>query len=127
MLWAVTSGMLWLERRVVESLVQSSDPDRRAAITEYVEGALKDMPEPIRAGVAGESLLLGAWPALRNTVGRFGDAELAAQVGRWEQSPIGLLRQYVRALHSLVLFAEHEMATGDGLVTGPTRFAKVQP
>jgi hypothetical protein len=119
--------MLWLERRVVDSLVQASDPDRRVAITEYVEGALRDMPEPIRAGVAGESLLLGAWPALRNAVGRFDDAQLAAQVERWEQSPIGLLRQYVRALHSLVLFAEYEMATGDGLAAGPNNVAKVQP
>lgn len=107
--------MLWLERRVVDTLVHASDPARRAAIIEYVEGALQDMPEVIRAGVAGESLLLGALPALRNAAGRLSPAQLEAQIERWEHSSIGLLRQYVRALHSLVLFAEHEMATGDGL------------
>ncbi len=111
--------MLWLERRVVDSLIEASDPDRRAAITEYVEGSLGEVPELIRAGVAGESLILGAWPALRSAVGRFDAADLAAQIERWEHSPIGLLRQYVRVLHSLVLFAEHEFATGDGLAANP--------
>ncbi len=111
--------MLWLERRVVDALVQASDQDRRAAITTYVEETLRDMPETIRAGVAAESLLLGAWPALRNAVGRLDAEQLTAQVDRWEHSRIGLLRQYVRALHSLVLFAEHEMATGDGLPASP--------
>ncbi len=107
--------MLWLERRVVGALVQASDPDRRAAIVDYVEDALRDMPETIRVGIAGESLLLGAWPAVCNAAGRLDQAELMARVDRWEHSRIGLLRQYVRVLHSLVLFAEHEMATGDGL------------
>ena len=106
--------MLWLERRVVDTLVQGSDHERREAITAYVEGSLRVMQEPIRAGVAAESLLLGVWPALRNAVGQLNHEQLLAQIGRWEHSRIGLLRQYVRALHSLVLFAEHEFATGDG-------------
>ncbi len=105
--------MLWLERRVVDTLVQARTGDRRAEITTYVDEALKVMPEPIRAGVAAESLLLGAWPALRHLFGRLEEAQLHEQVTRWENSRIGLLRQYVRALHSLVLFAEYELATGD--------------
>jgi hypothetical protein len=106
--------MLWLERRVVDTLVQASEPDHRATITEYVEASLRVMQEPIRAGVAAESLLLGVWPALRNAVGELDHEQLLAQVERWEHSRIGLLRQYVRVLQSLVLFAEHELATGDG-------------
>ncbi len=105
--------MLWLERRVVDALVQAADDDRREAITEYVEGALQVMPEPIRAGVAAESLVLGAWPALRLAFGKLDQAQLDAQVARWEHSRVGLIRQYVRALHSLVIFAEQELATGD--------------
>lgn len=119
--------MLWLERRVVDALVQASDGDRRAAVTAYVEGALADMADPIRAGVAAESLLLGAWPAIRSACGRLDDAQLDAQVARWEHSRVGLLRQYVRALHSLVLFAEHEMETGDGLTPAETALATVHP
>ena len=107
--------MLWLERRVVDTLVQAPEADRRAAITAYVDGALKVMPEAIRAGVAAESLLLGAWPALRTSVGRLDEAGFEAQVARWEHSRVGLIRQYVRALHSLVLFAELEMAAGESL------------
>lgn len=111
---------------MVETLIQASDADRRAAITSYVEETLRDMPEAIRAGVAAESLLLGAWPALRSAAGRLDEAQVAAQVGRWEHSKIGLLRQYVRALHGIVLFAEHEMATGDGMVR-PAPAVSVQP
>lgn len=107
--------MLWLERRVVDTLVQASDRDRRAAIVAYVDDALKVMPELIRAGVAAESLLLGAWPALRHAAGRLNARQLETQVDRWEHSNVGLIRQYVRALHSLVLFAEHELATGDAI------------
>jgi hypothetical protein len=107
--------MLWLERRVVANLVEASDPVHRAAITAYVDDSLHEMPEFIRAGVAGESLLLGAVPALRSAMGRLDADQFTAQIHRWEHSSIGLLRQYVRALQSLVLFAEHEFATGDGL------------
>ena len=62
---------------------------------------------------------------MRSAFGRLDDAQLEAQVDRWEHSQIGLLRQYVRALHSLVLFAEHEMAMGDGLTPAELTAATV--
>ena len=46
--------MLWLERRVVDSLVHELDDERRAAVIAYVDSALKVMADPIGTGVAAE-------------------------------------------------------------------------
>ena len=95
--------MLWFERHVVASLTETSDPGQRAAIASFVDGTLAAMPEHLRAGVAVESVALGAWSRLR----RSRPDDLVASLGR---SPVGLLRQYERLLSSLVLFAENELA-----------------
>lgn len=87
----------------------SLDEEARAAIASYVDGTLRSMPEHLRAGVAAESLLLGAWSRLEHTRGRLDDARLRARVQRWKNSRVDLIRQYVRLLESLVLFAEHEL------------------
>lgn len=95
------------ERRIMSSMVSEADPQQRAAITTYVDGALRALPEHIRVGVAAESVLLRGWAAGRRIVTRrkeSGDELL----DRLERSPIGLVRQYPRLLRSLVLFAEQE-------------------
>jgi hypothetical protein len=51
--------MLWLEREVVASLSADVDPAGRAAIEAYVEGVLRDKPDHLRMGVAGEAVVLG--------------------------------------------------------------------
>jgi hypothetical protein len=65
--------------------------------------------------VAGESVLLGGYVALLRRTGRLapGDREgLVRLIARWESSPVGLLRSYVRAMKSLVVMAEHEIVPG---------------
>jgi hypothetical protein len=105
--------MLWFERRVVTTLVRDLDQQRRSAVVAHVDGVLRDMPEHLRAGVAAESLLLGAWARLRDPA-RYRDPEAGADLEPLDHSPIGLVRQYVRLLRSLVLFAEHELAPTAG-------------
>ena len=102
--------MLWLEREVVATLVSPTLDDRqRSAIESYVDESLRAMPEHLRAGVAAESLVFGAWPRFQQRRGRLDRAALAARVERWKSSRFDLIRQYVRLLQSLVVFAEHEL------------------
>jgi hypothetical protein len=102
-------AVLWLEREVVASLTAHTDARRRAAIADYVDGALHAMPEHLRLGVAAESLVLGLRPRLLSLVGRFDRRRARDAVHRWEGSRIGLIRQYPRLLSSLVLFADGEL------------------
>ncbi len=107
--------MIPFERRVVHALVQAADPTLRAEVVAYVEGCLADMPEHLRAGVLAESLALGTWSRLRSLRS---DREevLRRQLADWEHHPIDVVRQYVRLIGSLVLFAEVELtdaAAGD--------------
>ena len=100
--------MLWLERRVVAALAGDVGPERLAAIEEYVDGCLHSMPEILRAGVAGESLLLGATPRLVAALG-VGGADVPRRLARWQHSRIDVVRQYARLLNSLTLFAQQEL------------------
>ncbi len=102
--------MLWFEREVVATLVSPSLDDRqRSAVEMYVDESLRSMPEHLRAGVAAESLLFGSLPRLQGLLGRYDRRSLRARVERWRASRFDVVRQYVRLLHSLVLFAEHEL------------------
>jgi hypothetical protein len=104
--------MLWFEREVVAALVGSDDPAVRSAVEAFVDGSLRDKPEHVRLGVAGESILLGGYAAALRALGRLdGDDALRARLESWEIGPIGVVRQYVRAMKSLVIFAENELAT----------------
>ena len=105
--------MLRFEREVVRSLVASPDDRLRSAVESYVDGALRAMPEYLRAGVAVESVALGAWAGLTGGRRR-GPHALESRLDAWEESRIGLVRQYVRLLRSLVLFAECELAPSVG-------------
>jgi len=100
--------MLGFEREVVASLVTSTDPELRSAVLTYVDQSLRSMPEHLRAAVAVESLALGTWVRLRRKLGATGD-DLEPQLDAWQESRLDPVRQYVRLLHSLVLFAEHEL------------------
>ncbi|HTK16384.1 MAG TPA: hypothetical protein VL769_08335 [Acidimicrobiia bacterium] len=103
--------MLWFERQVVGALMSSTLDDRaRVAVESYVNDTLASMPEHLRAGVLAESLLFGARPRLAHALGRSDDARLPARIERWRTSRIDFVRQYVRLLHSLVLFGENELA-----------------
>ncbi|MGH9014054.1 MAG: hypothetical protein ACRDZ1_09005 [Acidimicrobiia bacterium] len=102
--------MLWFEREVVTTLLDTDDRERRWEVEEYVDGALRSMPEHLRAGVIAESLLLGGWARLQRALGRLDQRSLGTRLEAWESSPIGPVRQYVRMMRSLVLFAEHELA-----------------
>jgi hypothetical protein len=97
--------VLGFERRVVATLVTTADPRRRAEVEAFVDGTLRSMPEHLRAGVAAESVLLGTWDRLRRRGGS-DTVDLAALDG----SRIDVVRQYVRLLRGLVLFAESELA-----------------
>ena len=57
--------MLPYERRVVDALLSSDDPERRQAVADHAGAALAAMPEFIRVGIAGETVLLGTWSGLR--------------------------------------------------------------
>jgi hypothetical protein len=105
--------VLWFERQVVGALMSSTLDDRaRIAVESYVDETLRSMPEHLRAGVLAESLLFGARPRLAHALGRADNAGLRARIDRWSTSRIDFVRQYVRLLHSLVLFAENELAPG---------------
>lgn len=104
--------MLWFEREVVGALIASADQPLRSSVEAFVDGTLRDWPEHLRLGVAGESVLLGTYVAVLRRTGRLAtdDPEgLRRLIDSWETSPIGLLRSYVRAMKSLVIMAEHEL------------------
>ncbi len=104
--------MLWFERQVVSTLMDPSlDPTARAAVERYVDDTLRSMPEHLRAGVALESVVFGGVPYLAHLAGREDRSAIERRVERWKTSALDPLRQYVRLLHSLVLFAENELAS----------------
>jgi hypothetical protein len=102
--------MLWFERQVVAALVNPAlDDDARRAVEDYVDGTLRAMPEYMRAGIAAESLVLGTLPRVADALGRLDHDRITRRIERWKTSRLDPVRQYVRLLHSLVLFAEHEL------------------
>ena len=108
--------MMLLERRVVTALLSTEDDAQRRAVVEFADGSLAAMPEILRFGLSAITVLLTAWTALGRLVGRDrSDAEVLAWV---QDHPVGLVRQWVRALRSLVLFAELETTP---IATGATR------
>jgi len=103
--------VLWFERQVVGALMRPDlDTETRDAVESYVTATLHSMPEHLRAGVLAESLALGSRSWVEQRIGRFEPDRLHARLTRWKHSSIDPVRQYVRLLESLVLFAENELA-----------------
>ena len=105
--------MLWFEREVVGALTESPDQPLRSSVESFVDGTLRDMPEHLRAGVIGESVLLGGYVAGLRKLGRLpadDPAALVEQLDAWETGRIGVLRSYVKLMRSLVILAENELA-----------------
>jgi hypothetical protein len=101
--------MLWFERAVVGALVTSPDQAVRSSVEAFVDGALRDMPETLRAGVAGESVLLGAIARVTGGRGEVDAARVTRLLDRLDGLPLPLLGQYPRLMRSLVLMAENEL------------------
>ncbi len=107
--------MLWFERQVVSTLMSPDlDAGTRSAVESYVATTLRSMPEHLRAGVAAESIVLGGRSWLENRAGLLDESRIRTRVARWKASKFDPVRQYVRLLESLVLFAENELAP-DGI------------
>ena len=115
--------MLRFEREVVGALVTHPDQSVRSSVEVFVDGSLRDMPEPIRAGVAAESILLGTYAAFLRSRGRLDGEQLVERLDGWERSRIDFLRQWVRMMKSLVLFAEHELTAGPTTPDAPEKAA----
>ncbi|MEY2460235.1 MAG: hypothetical protein QOG30_2065 [Acidimicrobiaceae bacterium] len=102
--------VLWFERQVVDRLVSTPDPRRRADITAYVDGTITAMPEHLRAAIGAASLAFGGWfsvvrPRANSVSATTSDPLVHALDTSW----IPPMRQYVRLFRSLVLFAEQEL------------------
>jgi len=94
--------MLGFEREVVAALLTVTEPDVRARVEAWVDGSLRTMPDFVRLGVAVQSVVFGVvFGLLRIPAGR--------AIVLLERSPLMPMRQYVRALRSLVLFGEQEL------------------
>lgn len=100
--------MLWLERRVVSALAGADDARTGGGVSEFVETSLRAMPQHLRFGVAVESVGLGLLTRLRYGADPSPES-IERSIGLWERAPIGVIRQYQRLLHSLVLFARYEL------------------
>ena len=100
--------MLWLERRVVTALAGPDDDRTDGAITHFVDTSFTAMPQHLRLGVVGESIMLGTYVRLRHGPNPSRDTILQS-IAKWEHSPIGVIRQYARLLSSLVIFAQQEL------------------
>ena len=100
--------MLSFRRRAIAALLTSIDAAHRPAAQAWVDGALADMPEHLKLGVAADSVLLSAWARVKHPAGAT-DAELLELLASWETSRLPPVRQYSRLLGSLVLFAEYEL------------------
>lgn len=87
-------------------MITTDDPRIRAEVVSFVGGSLAAMPEFLRAGITAISVGVGSWARARRLVGA-GRSD-ADQLTWLETHPIGLVRQWARALRSLVLFAEQE-------------------
>lgn len=105
--------MLSYERTVVDALLSTDDIRIRTEVAEFASSSLANMPPHLRAGIAAISVILGTYDRARRLVGA--RRSPAAQVAWLDEHPVGLVRQWVRALRSLVLFSEHEKLEAAGV------------
>ena len=99
--------MLSFERRVVSAMITTSDAGIRDQVVAFAGASLGAMPEFLRLGITAITVGLTGWTRLAALAGRRRTDE---QLLAWlEGHPIGLVRQWARALRSLVLFSEQEL------------------
>jgi hypothetical protein len=101
--------VLWFERQVVDRLVSTPDPRRRAEITAYVDGTVSAMPEHLRGAIGAASLAFGGWFSVVRPRRAAPGVTTDPLVHSLDTSWIPPMRQYVRLFRSLVLFAEQEL------------------
>jgi hypothetical protein len=102
--------MLTFERDVVAALSTTESQVTQSAVEAFVDGSLRAMPAPMRLGVMGESVVFAGYAGLLRATGRLDDPDgLRHLLDRWEASPIGPIRLYVRLFRSLVLLSENEL------------------
>jgi hypothetical protein len=99
--FSILGDVLRYEKLVVSELTTTTDPARRVDVASFVDGALRSMPEHLRAALVAASLVLDIYGRVVQN-GR-------PSVHSLDTSPIPQLRQYVRVFRSLVLFAENEL------------------
>jgi len=99
--------VLWFERQVVDRLMSTHDPRRRAEVMAYVDGTIRELPEHLRAAIGGASLAFGGWFSVVRPRSRGGAAD--PLVHSLDNSWLPPMRQYVRLFRGLVLFAEQEL------------------
>jgi len=88
----------------VSSSTESADLERSAV---FVDGRIRSMPLHLRIGIAAVEAMLIARSTTRTgrRPARLDAASLQPVVRRWKHSRLGPVRQYVRLVSSLVIFA----------------------
>ncbi len=94
------------------------DDRSRAAVESYVSDTLRSMPEHLRVACSPNHCSSALPTLVAHALGRDDDAALRARLEHWSTSRIDFVRQYVRLLHSLVLFAENELAGEAAVAVG---------
>lgn len=105
--------MFAFERRVVRAMITTDHARVRDEVESFVDASLAAMPEHLRAGIAVFTIMIGSWSRGRRLVGA-GRSDQAT-LDWLEGHPVGLVRQWARALRSLVLFAEQEKLEAAGV------------
>jgi len=108
--------MLWFERQVVTTLTANLDEGLRAEVEAYVDETLRAMPEHLRAGMAADSVGLGAWKRGRAAAGRTAPR---ASLNRLEPSRLDPGRQHAGHVRSLVQLASYDLAQQPANVIAP--------
>ena len=86
------------------------DPALHRDVHAFVDEGIRDMPTHLRAGVASVAglMLLGSMARRARPFDRLSPSERRAAVHGWQQSRLAPVRQYMRLLRSLVLYAAYE-------------------
>src|SRR5207244_6887893 len=84
-------------------------------VTGFVDGRIESMPAHLRLGVEAVEILLAFRATARTgrSPARLGEDALISLVGAWERSRLGPVRQYVRLVRSLAVFALYDQRFGE--------------
>lgn len=107
-------GLGDFERTVVQTLLEDAGvkagPAAEREVEEFVAEGLRRMPPHLRLGVGSivRVLMLLSFARRGRSFGRLEPAERREALRSWGASPLDPVRQYVRLMRSLVLFAANE-------------------